>query len=103
MNEHEKLLVLRRKLVSRRRALADSFVTTPLEQLTGEAISRIQEAIDAVDRALEDEARAAELGKDIGYTKEAQEQAATIAASLAVSPAAVPIRSAKGPPGARQK
>lgn len=102
MNEHEKLLVLRKKLVSRRRALVDSFVTTPLEQLTGEAISRIQSAISAVDQALEDEASAAELGKDIGYTKEAQEQAATIAASF-TSAAPVPIRSAKGPPGARQK
>lgn len=100
MTEHEKLLILRKKLVSRRRTLVDSFVATPLEQLTGEAISRIQSAIHAVDQALEDEAGAAEHGRDIGYSKQDQEQAATIATS-STRAAPVPLRPAKGAPGAR--
>lgn len=102
MTEHEKLLILRKKLVSRRRSLVDSFVTTPLEQLTGEAISRIQSAIHAVDQALEDEASAVEHGKDIGYSKEDQGQGAAIATSSTLA-APVPLRPVKGPPGARQK
>lgn len=58
MTEHEKLLALRKKLVVKRRTLVTSFTETPPEQITGESIARIQNAIDAVDRALEDEGSA---------------------------------------------
>jgi predicted transcriptional regulator len=47
--ELEKLTTLRKKLVARRRALVES--------LSGESVARIQSAIEAVDRAIEDESR----------------------------------------------
>jgi hypothetical protein len=55
MSETKSLTALRSKLVVRRRQLVDSQASTPVEQLTGDPIARIQEAIDAVDRALADE------------------------------------------------
>lgn len=58
MTESKKLLVLRDKLVSRRREIVDSFQTASIELLNGDAIARIQSAIDAVDRAIADEKRA---------------------------------------------
>lgn len=58
MSETQKLTALRDKLVSRRRRLVDSLANTPAEQLTGESIARIQDAIDAIDRALIDEKNA---------------------------------------------
>jgi hypothetical protein len=57
MTESKKLFALRNKLVSRRRTMVESFQTVPSEQLTGNAIARIQSAIDAVDRAIVDERR----------------------------------------------
>ena len=58
MTEREKLITLRNKLIVRRRALVESFRHASPEQLTGDSIARIQGAIDAVDRAIEQEMRA---------------------------------------------
>jgi hypothetical protein len=55
--ELEKLTTLRKKLVSRRRALVESLHKVASEQLSGDSIARIQSAIEAVDRAIEDESR----------------------------------------------
>jgi hypothetical protein len=53
--ELEKLTTLRKKLVSRRRALVESLHKVAPEQLSGDSIARIQSAIEAVDRAIEAE------------------------------------------------
>jgi hypothetical protein len=53
--ELEKLVILRKKLVSRRRALVENLHKVAPEQLSGDSIARIQSAIEAVDRAIEDE------------------------------------------------
>jgi hypothetical protein len=55
MMELEKLATLRKRLVSRRRALVESLHKVAPEQLTGDSIARIQSAIEAVDRAIEEE------------------------------------------------
>ena len=55
--ELEKLTTLRKKLVSRRRALVESLHKVAPEQLSGDSIARIQSAIEAVDRAIQDESR----------------------------------------------
>jgi hypothetical protein len=55
--ELEKLTTLRKKLVSRRRALVESLHKVAPEQLSGDSIAKIQNAIEAVDRAIEDESR----------------------------------------------
>jgi hypothetical protein len=55
MTEIEKLTTLRDKLVARRRSLIESFQKTAPERLTGDSIVQIQSAIEAVDRAIEDE------------------------------------------------
>jgi len=55
MTEIEKLTVLRDKLVARRRSLAESFQRVSPERLTGESITEIQNAIEAVNRAIEEE------------------------------------------------
>ena len=57
MTEIEKLTVLRDKLVARRRSLVESLHTVAAEQLTGDSIMRIQSAIEAVSRAIEEEMR----------------------------------------------
>ena len=57
MTEMKKLFALRNKLVNRRRSIVESFQTVSSEQLTGDAIARIQSAIEAVDRAIVDERR----------------------------------------------
>jgi hypothetical protein len=59
MTEIEKLANLRNKLIVRRRLLVANLQEALPERLTGEAIMRIQGAIEAVDRAIEDETRAA--------------------------------------------
>lgn len=64
MSEIQSLKSLRDKLVTRRRKLVESLVSTPADQLTGDAIARIQNAIDAVDRALEDESKTAAGAED---------------------------------------
>lgn len=58
MTEIEKLVALRRKLVHKRRSLAESLQKVPDQQLTGHSFARIQAGIDAVDRAIEDERHA---------------------------------------------
>jgi hypothetical protein len=55
MTEIEKLTTLREKLVAQRRSLVESFQRAAPERLTGDSIMRIQSAIEAVDRAIEDE------------------------------------------------
>ncbi len=54
MSEMKNLKTLRSKLVTRRRQLVESQAATPVEQLIIDPITRIQEAIDAVDRAMAD-------------------------------------------------
>ena len=55
MTESKKLFALRNKLVGRRRAIVESFQTAVVELINGEDLTRIQDAIDAVDRAIADE------------------------------------------------
>ena len=55
MTEIEKLTNLREKLVIRRRSLVEVFQKSAPDRLTGDSITRIQSAIEAVDRAIEDE------------------------------------------------
>jgi hypothetical protein len=57
MTEIEKLNALRDKLIEKRRALVTSLQKAFPDQLTGESIIRIQSAVEAVNRAIEDEAR----------------------------------------------
>ena len=58
MPESNKLIVVRDKLVSRRRAIVESLQSASAELLTADDISRIQNEIDAVDRAIAEEKRA---------------------------------------------
>jgi hypothetical protein len=58
MTEIEKLNALRDKFIARRRSLAESLQKTPAEQLTGESLTQIQSAIEAVNRAIQDEMQA---------------------------------------------
>lgn len=55
MTEIEKLTHLREKLVIRRRSLVEGFQKAAPERLTGDSFLQIQSAIEAVDRAIEDE------------------------------------------------
>lgn len=55
VTEIDKLTNLREKLVIRRRALVEGFQKTAPDRLTGGSITQIQSAIEAVDRAIEDE------------------------------------------------
>jgi hypothetical protein len=57
MIEIEQLIILRGKLIAKRRSLVASLNTAAPEQLTGESITQIQGAIDAVDRAIEEQMR----------------------------------------------
>ena len=61
MTEIEKLTALRNKLVARRRTLVDDLQRAVPELLNGESIMQIQSAIEAVNRAMEDETRAERL------------------------------------------
>jgi hypothetical protein len=58
MTEIEKLTVLHDKLVARRRVLVESLHRVSPELLTGQSITEIQNAIEAVNRAIEEEAHA---------------------------------------------
>ncbi|HEY3653640.1 MAG TPA: hypothetical protein VGL34_01525 [Steroidobacteraceae bacterium] len=58
MPESNKLIVVRNKLVSRRRAIVESLQSASVELLAADDISRIQNEIDAVDRAIAEEKRA---------------------------------------------
>jgi hypothetical protein len=64
MTESKKLFALREKLVSRRREIVDSFQTASLELFNGDTVAQIQDAIDAVDRAIADEKRAESTSTD---------------------------------------
>jgi len=64
MTESKKLFVLREKLVSKRREIIDSFQTASPELLNGDPVVHIQNAIDAVDRAIADEKRAESASAD---------------------------------------
>ena len=64
MTESKKLFVLREKLVSRRREIVDSFQTASPELLNRNTVVQIQNAIDAVDRAIADEKRAESASAD---------------------------------------
>jgi len=57
MSDIENLTTLRDKLLARRRTLVASLLRAAPEQLTGDAISRIQSAIEAVENAIEQESQ----------------------------------------------
>jgi len=59
MTDIEKLTSRREKLVAGRRSPVASLQRVAPEQLSGESISRIQNAIETVTRAIEEEARSA--------------------------------------------
>jgi hypothetical protein len=56
MTESQKLSVLRDKLIRRRRALVEGIQAT--SQLNGEDLVRVQNEIEAVERAIAEEKRA---------------------------------------------
>jgi hypothetical protein len=58
MTESQKLSVLRDKLIRRRRALVEGIQTTVTSQLNGDDLVRVQNEIEAVERAMEEEKRA---------------------------------------------
>lgn len=55
MSEIENLTALRDNLVARRRTLVSSLLRAAPEQLTGDSISSLQSAIEAVGRAIDEE------------------------------------------------
>ena len=55
MTEIEKLITVREKFVTRRRSLVERFRNVEPDRLTGDSMTRIQCAIEAVERAIEDE------------------------------------------------
>jgi hypothetical protein len=57
MIEIEQLIILRGRLIAKRRSLVASLQNAGPEELTGESIAQIQGAIDAVDRAIEEQMR----------------------------------------------
>jgi hypothetical protein len=57
MIEIEQLIILRGRLIAKRRSLVASLQNAAPEQLTGDSIAQIQGAIDAVDRAIEEQMR----------------------------------------------
>jgi hypothetical protein len=58
MTESKKLSVLRDKLIRQRRAIVERLQNAPGDQLSSDDIARVQNAIDAVDRAMADEEHA---------------------------------------------
>ena len=58
MTESQKLSVLRDKLIRRRRALVDGIEATVTSQLNGDDLVRVQNEIEAVERAMAEEKRA---------------------------------------------
>jgi hypothetical protein len=55
MIEIEQLIILRGRLIARRRSLVASLQNAAPEQLSGESIAQIQSALDAVNRAIEEQ------------------------------------------------
>jgi hypothetical protein len=58
MTESQKLSVLRDKLIRRRRALVEGIEATLTSQLNGDDLVRVQNEIEAVERAMAEEKRA---------------------------------------------
>jgi hypothetical protein len=58
MTESQKLSVLRDKLILRRRALVQGIQATPANQLDADDLVRIQNEIEALERAIAEEKRA---------------------------------------------
>lgn len=58
MTESQKLSVLRDKLIRRRRALVEGIQATVTSQHNGDDLVRVQNEIEAVERAMAEEKRA---------------------------------------------
>jgi hypothetical protein len=58
MTESQKLSVLRDKLIRRRRALVEGLQAAATSQLNGDDLVRVQNEIEAVERAMAEEKRA---------------------------------------------
>jgi len=58
MTESQKLSVLRDKLIRRRRALVEGIQATVASDLDGDDLVRVQNEIEAVERAMAEEKRA---------------------------------------------
>jgi hypothetical protein len=58
MTESQKLSVLRNQLIHRRRALVGGIQATATGQVTGDDLVRVQNEIEAVERAMAEEKRA---------------------------------------------
>ena len=58
MTESQKLLVLRDKLIRRRRTLVEGIQTTASTELDGDDLVRVQNEIEAVEKAMAEEKRA---------------------------------------------
>jgi type II secretory pathway predicted ATPase ExeA len=58
MTESQKLSVLRDKLIRRRRALVEGIQATVTSDLDGDDLVRVQNEIEAVERAMAEEKRA---------------------------------------------
>ena len=58
MTESQKLSVLRDQLIHRRRALVEGIQATAAGQATGHDLVRVQNEIEAVERAMAEEKRA---------------------------------------------
>ena len=58
MTESQKLSVLRDKLIRRRRALVEGIQATITTDLDGDDLVRVQNEIEAVERAMAEEKRA---------------------------------------------
>jgi len=57
MTESQKLSVMRDKLVRRRRALVEGFQAAAPSQINGDEFMRVQNEIEAVERAMAEEKR----------------------------------------------
>jgi hypothetical protein len=58
MTESQKLSALRDKLIHRRRALVEGIQVADANQLNGDDLVRVQNEIEAVERAMAEEKRA---------------------------------------------
>ena len=55
MTESKKLSVVRDKLIRNRRAIVERLQNASVDQLSSDVLARIQNEIDAVDKAMADE------------------------------------------------
>jgi hypothetical protein len=58
MTESQKLSALRDKFIRRRRALVEGIQATAMSQLDGDELVRVQNEIEALERAMAEEKRA---------------------------------------------